>query len=93
MKSYITILKERAAECGLPLLKAFKQADIPTSTYYRTIQEKTELRHETAAKVMQAIENLHALQQARSHTEELRRSGIAVNRRTIRAKFKPRSIG
>jgi predicted transcriptional regulator len=92
MKSYITILKERAKECELTLLKAFKAADIPTSTYYRTINGDTELRHETAARVMQAIEKIHALQQARKHTEELRRAGVSFNPRTIRAKFKPRSI-
>jgi predicted transcriptional regulator len=93
MKSYLQQLKEAAESCGLTLLKAFKDADIPTSTYYRAINEQTELRHETASKVMRSIEKLHALQQAREHSEELRRSGIKVNRRTIRAKFKPRSIG
>jgi predicted transcriptional regulator len=92
MKSYLNILKDRAEECGLSLLKSFKEADIPTSTYYRTINGDTELRHETAARVMQAIEKLHALQQARKHTEELRRTGVSFNPRTIRAKFKPRSI-
>jgi predicted transcriptional regulator len=93
MKSYITILKERAEECELTLLKAFKAADIPTSTYYRTINGDTELRHETAARVMQAIEKLYALQQARSHSEQLRGLGVKVNNRTIRARFKPRSTG
>ena len=93
MKSYLTILTERATECGLSLLKAFKAADIPTSTYYRTVNGDTELRHETAARVMEAIEKLHALQQARAYSEELRRSGVKVNNRTIRARFKPRSTG
>ena len=91
MKSYLNILKDRAEECGLSLLKSFKEADVPTSTYYRTINGDTELRHETAARVMQAIEKIHALQQARKHTEELRRAGVSFNPRTIRAKFKPRS--
>lgn len=91
MKSYLTILKDRAEECGISLLKAFKEAEIPTSTYYRTINGDTELRHETAARVMQAIEKLYSLQQARAHTKELRKSGISFNLRSIRAKFKPRS--
>lgn len=91
MKSYLTILKERADECGLTLLKAFKAADIPTSTYYRTVKGDTELRHETAARVMEAIEKLHALQQARAYSAELRGLGVKVNNRTIRARFKPRS--
>jgi predicted transcriptional regulator len=93
MKSYLQILKEQADKCGLSLLKAFKAADIPTSTYYRTVKGETELRHETAARVMAAIEKLHALQQARAHSEELRRAGLKVNNRTIRSRFKPRSLG
>lgn len=77
----------------MPLLKAFKWAEIPTSTYYRTIRGDTELRHDTAVKVMDAIERLHSLQQARDYTAELRASGQRVNPRTIRAKFKPRGTG
>ena len=91
MKSYLTLLTEKADELGLSLLTAFKQADIPTSTYYRTVNKTTELRHETAVKVMQAIEKLHTLQQARAYSEELRRSGAKVNNRTIRARLKSRS--
>jgi predicted transcriptional regulator len=93
MKSYLQTIKDRADECGLSLLKAFKAAEIPTSTYYRTVNGETELRHETAKRVMETIEKLHALQQARAHTEELRRLGHEVNRRSIRARFKPRSTG
>lgn len=93
MKSYLNILKEKADECGLSLLTAFKEAGIPTSTYYRTVNADTELRHETSVRVMNAIEKLYALQQARIHSEELRGIGAKVNNRTIRSKFKPRSIG
>jgi len=93
MKSYLNILKEKADECGLSLLTAFKEAGIPTSTYYRTVNADTELRHETSVRVMNAIEKLYALQQARIHSEELRGTGAKINNRTIRAKFKPRSIG
>lgn len=78
---------------GLPLLQAFKSADIPTSTYYRTMNGVTELRHDTAVKVMNAIEKFHALQQAREYTKSLRATGKTVNPRTIRAMFKPRSSG
>ena len=93
MKSYLQTIQERAEAVGLSLLQAFKSADIPTSTYYRTVNGATELRHETAVRVMEAIEKFHALQQAREHTAELRSTGERVNRRTIRAKFKPRSTG
>ena len=91
MKSYLQLIEERAEEASIPLLTAFKRARIPTSTYYRTILRKTELRHDTAVRVMNAIEELYALHQAREHTAELRRSGKPVNRRTIRAEFKPRT--
>jgi predicted transcriptional regulator len=65
---------------------------VPTSTYYRSINGDTELRYDTAVKVINAIEELHSIQQARQHTERLRASGKDVNRRSVRAKFKPRSI-
>jgi predicted transcriptional regulator len=93
MKSYLQIIEEEAERCGISLLKAFKAADIPTSTYYRTIHGKTELRHETATKVMKAIAKVYALQQAREYTEELRAAGRKPNVSTLRAKFKPRVSG
>jgi predicted transcriptional regulator len=93
MKSYLQLLTSRAEETGMSLLKAFKQAGIPTSTYYRTVNLKTELRYFTAIKVMTEIEKLHALKEARDYTRGLRESGGRVDTRTIRAKFKPRSIG
>jgi len=93
MKSYLQLLQEKSDEYGVPLLDAFKAASVPTSTFYRTINGKTELRHNTAWKAMKQLEKLHALQQAREHTEELRRSGARIDRRKIRAEFKPRSAG
>jgi predicted transcriptional regulator len=93
MKSYMQILEEAVEAAGLPLLKAFKAADIPTSTYYRTINAKTELRHDTARKVMKAIEKLHALKESREHTEQLRSVGERTDIRKTRAQFKPRSAG
>lgn len=93
MKSYLQLIEEEAERCGIDLLKAFKAADIPTSTYYRTIHGATELRHDTASKVMKAIAKVYALQQAREYSEELRASGRKLNISTVRAKFKPRSTG
>lgn len=90
MKSYLQIISERAEEAEIPLLKAFKSADIPTSTYYRTINGVTELRHETATKVMKAIEKLHALQQAREYSKQLRDAGEQPHIGSLRARFKPR---
>ena len=91
MKSYLELLKEMSAETGIELLQAFKNASIPTSTFYRTINGVTELRYETARKAMKELEKLHALKQARHHTAELRESGARVDRRKIRKEFKPRS--
>jgi len=93
MKSYLEILEDTAAEYDIPLLRAFKSADIPTSTFYRTINGDTELRHDTARRVMKSLEKLHALQAAREHTKQLRESGERVDIRKIRAQFKPRSTG
>lgn len=93
MKSYLQLLQEKSDESGIKLLSAFKSADVPTSTYYRTINGVTELRHETAVKVMSALEKLYALQQARAYTAELRKAGQRINICEIRAKFKPRKSG
>ena len=93
MKSYLHTLEEMSAETGIPLLEAFKAASVPTSTYYRTINGVTELRFDTARKAMKELEKLHALQQAREYTRQLRESGGSVDTRKVRAKFKPRSTG
>jgi predicted transcriptional regulator len=93
MKSYLQLLEEKSAATGVPLLKAFKAASVPTSTYYRTINGVTELRFDTARKAMKELEKLHALQQARKHTRQLRESGGTIDTRKIRARFKPRSTG
>tara|TARA_R110000764_G_scaffold224578_1_gene313793 strand:+ start:46 stop:330 length:285 start_codon:yes stop_codon:yes gene_type:complete len=90
MKSYLKTIQDEAAEANVPLLKAFKQAEIPTSTYYRTVKGDTEIRYETALRVHHAIEKLYLLQQARDYTKGLRADGKHVNRRSVRAKFKPR---
>ena len=93
MKSYLELLQEMSDETGISLLKAFKAASVPTSTYYRTINGVTELRFDTARKAMKELEKLHALQQAREYTERLRNAGERIDIREIRAKFKPRSTG
>lgn len=93
MKSYLQTIKDKAKAYDVPLLTAFKSADIPTSTYYRTINAKTELRYDTARKVIKNLEKLHSLQEARKHTEQLRDAGSRVDIRKTRARFKPRSSG
>jgi hypothetical protein len=93
MKSYLEQIQDLAAILDVSLLQAFKVAEIPTSTYYRTINGDTELRHETAKKVMVALGKLHALQGARKDTEQLRAAGKRVNISTARARFKSRELG
>ena len=90
MKAYLDIIKQSADDYDISLLKAFKFAGVPTSTYYRTINGDTELRYETALKVSNAVHDLHAIQQAREHTKRLREAGEDVNRRSIRARIKSR---
>jgi predicted transcriptional regulator len=77
----------------IELLHAFKEADIPTSTYYRTMRGETELRHATAAKVMVAIERLKQIRAAYLAANKLRKYGRKLDRRKIPKAAKSRSIG
>ena len=86
MKSYLKYLEDKAEGCDIPLLAAFKQADVPTSTYYRTINLVSELRYETASKVSNAIEYLHKANEMKEYTRKVgppKRKNIS-----IRSKFK-----
>ena len=56
MKSYLDTIIEHAAARNVELKEAFRVADIPTSTYYRTINNATELRYETALKIFKAVD-------------------------------------
>ena len=42
MKSYLDTITEHAAIRNVELKEAFRVADIPTSTYYRTINNATD---------------------------------------------------
>jgi hypothetical protein len=78
MDSYLTQLKQKAEAFNVPLLKAFKHADIPTSTYYRNINEVVEMSHRTAVKVSMAIDYLALKERTREMALLVR------NRRTAR---------
>lgn len=54
MKTYLSQLNEATAVTGLSLLSFFKDAGVPTSTYYRALAGK-DLRYSTAIKVEHAI--------------------------------------
>lgn len=54
MKTYMQQLISAAQDNNMSILKAFEQANVPTSTYYRTIHGG-DLRYSTARKVWDAI--------------------------------------
>jgi len=63
MLSYMEQLIKASSECNVSILTAFRLANVPTSTYYRTIAGG-DLRLSTAEKVMNAI-RFYALQQTK----------------------------
>jgi len=65
MITYMEQLLNAASDANISILKAFREANVPTSTYYRTVAGG-DLRLSTAQKVMNAI-RLHALQQTKSN--------------------------
>ena len=67
MQSYIETLNQRSEAVSVKLIDAFTHAGIPTSTFYRA-KNGVELRYSTAKKVMQAIEELSALQNRNAST-------------------------
>ena len=84
MKAYLETVQDKARENGVDLLEAFKIAEIPTSTYYRTINGVTEMRFDTACKVLDAIDEQIKRDARVKHTKQLRENGQVVNRRTTR---------
>ena len=93
MESYLHTLTKLCELTGIDMLVAFKQAGIPTSTYYRTTLGNGDLRFETARKAHDAVCYLHSLQGMREYSGKLQQLGITVNPRTIRSTFKSRRIG
>ena len=92
MKAYLETVQDKARENGIDLLEAFKIAEIPTSTYYRTINGVTEMRFDTACKVLDAIDEQHRRDEAAKRTKQLRDSGQVVDRRSARKGLKPRKL-
>ena len=87
------MLLDQAKSANVPLLRAFSRANIPTSTYYRTVNGTTEIRYYTALKVHHAIEQVRKIQQAAKDTKRLRADGKPVDRRAIKSKVKSGRIG
>ena len=66
--------------------------DGTTSTYYRTISMRTELRFDTASKVLDAIYEQERRQNAAAIAKQLRSDNPDVSRSEARAGVKPRKI-
>ena len=92
MQTYLDTVKDQAKLKGVDLLLAFKVAGLPTSTYYRTINGKTEMRFETACSVLAAIDEQHRRDAAAKRAKQLRDSGQAINRSSARKGLKPRKL-
>jgi len=58
LKSYWDQILEKHRYVDMPLHKVFIVAKIPTSTYYRTINGRSEISYETAKKVYQTLDRL-----------------------------------
>jgi len=60
MKPYFSQLQVLANELNVPLLDAFARAEVPTSTYYRSVNGTTEMRYDTACRIYKAIYEEHS---------------------------------
>jgi predicted transcriptional regulator len=78
MKSYLDTIKEHAASRNVDVKEAFRVADLPTSTYYRTINNTTELRYETALKIFNAVD-----EKLKRDKHRERNKSINVNRKRV----------
>jgi len=58
LKSYWDQILEKHRYVDMPLHKVFIVAKIPTSTYYRTVNGRSEISYETAKKVYQTLDRL-----------------------------------
>lgn len=70
MKTYLDTIRSEAKKKKVDLASAFIEADIPTSTFYRTINETTELRYDTAIRVLNAIDRLFIKDRAAVHAKK-----------------------
>jgi len=75
MKPYFSQLQLLASDLNVPLLDAFNRAEVPTSTYYRSVNGTTEMRYDTACRIYKAIYEEHsAVSKLRSNDPHVGRS-------------------
>jgi len=70
MQTYLDTIRSEAKKKKVDLASAFIEADIPTSTFYRTINGTTELRYDTAIRVLNAIDRLFIKDRAAFHAKK-----------------------
>jgi|TARA_R100001460_G_scaffold27510_1_gene55360 DNA-binding LacI/PurR family transcriptional regulator len=92
MKSYLQLVSDKAVKADVKLEDAFDKAGASHTTYWRTKNNRTEMKYDTALRVFNAIEELYQIQQGREYSQRLRETNQTVNRRSIRSRFKPRIV-
>ena len=92
MKSYLQLVSDKAYKANIKLEDAFDKAGASQTTYWRTKNNRNELKYDTALRVFNAIEELYQIQQGSEYSQRLRETNQRVNRRSIRSRFKPRII-
>ena len=92
MKSYLQLVSDKAYKANIKLEDAFDKAGASHTTYWRTKNNKTELKYDTALRIFNAIEELYQIQQGREYSKRLRETDQRVSRSSIRSRFKPRII-
>jgi hypothetical protein len=92
MKSYLQLVSDKAYKANIKLEDAFDKAGACHTTYWRTKNNKTELKYDTALRIFNAIEELYQIQQGREYSQRLRETDQRVSRSSIRSRFKPRII-
>jgi hypothetical protein len=92
MKSYLQLVSDKAYKANIKLEDAFDKAGASHTTYWRTKNNKTELKYDTALRIFNAIEELYQIQQSREYSQRLRETDQRVSRGSIRSRFKPRII-
>ena len=86
MKSYLETITEHAASRNLELKELFRVADLPTSTYYRTINGTSELRYDTAKKLYDAVDEHVKRRKYKERLERMAKNNEHIDRRIIRYK-------
>ena len=92
MKSYLQLVSDKAVKADVKLEDAFDKAGASQTTYWRTKNNKTEMKYDTALRVFNAIEELYQIQQGREYSQRLRETNQRVNPRSVRSRFKPRIV-